>query len=103
MNKLIKHFEERQCYSGIASALAQFHIPFMEEEEEDDDDGQQINEENEEDEKKELKMQRRRAQRALRALIFPAMRNRFLPAEDLRQYCQMLTSTAQAFKHFGRC
>jgi hypothetical protein len=75
----------------------------MEAEKEDDDDGQQIDEEIEGEEEEERKMQRRRAQRALTALIFPAMRNRFLPAEELRQYCQMLTSTAQAFKHFGRC
>ena len=56
-----------------------------------------------EDERAERDLQRRRAQRALRAVIFPALRNRFLPGRKLQEYVKMLTSTAQAFKHFGRC
>ncbi|KAF7632798.1 Mlh1_C domain-containing protein [Meloidogyne graminicola] len=75
--------DEMICFSEIAYALANFYLPSMEEEEEEEENKQRI-------------------ERTLRSLIFPALRNKFLPNSELGEYIKELTSTSQAFKHFGR-
>ncbi|CAK5085697.1 unnamed protein product [Meloidogyne enterolobii] len=90
----VNYEDEKSCYSQIAFALADFHLPSMTEE-----DYENLNEE----QQNIFKKQNLRVERTLRSLIFPALRNRFLPSSELEEYIKELTSTAKAFKHFGRC
>jgi hypothetical protein len=38
-----------------------------------------------------------------RNLIFPCLKNRFLPSKNIGQYFQKVTDTQNAFRKFGRC
>nr|CAD2188509.1 unnamed protein product [Meloidogyne enterolobii] len=90
----VNYEDEKSCYSEISLALADFHLPSISEE-----DYENLNEE----QQNIFKKQNLRVERTLRSLIFPALRNRFLPSSELEEYIKELTSTAKAFKHFGRC
>lgn len=109
----VDYTNEKNCYSGIASALAKFHLPFMDADNDTHDTigdrltrhskgSHEVVDQSRAD-ADERRTMRRSAQRQLRALVFPALRNRFLPSRTLREHIKLLISTAQAFKHFHRC
>ncbi|KAL7078905.1 hypothetical protein ACQ4LE_002198 [Meloidogyne hapla] len=93
----VNYDDEKLCYAEIAFALADFHLPSMDEE---NDEEENLNKE---EQQNVFKKQNSRIERSFRSLIFPALRNRFLPNSELGENIKELTSTAKAFKHFGRC
>jgi hypothetical protein len=95
--KMVRYLclQEKNCFASIASALAEFHVPFM--------DSEAAVEKEEPEAAEQIRIQQKQAQRVLRATIYPQLKNQFLPGKKLQQHVQMLTSTSQAFKHFGRC
>jgi len=78
--------KEEECYHKVAFALAKFYVPDI-----DESHDEELGECDE------------RTKTTLRNLVFPCLKNKFLPSKTLRSFVKKLTSTQEAFKKFGRC
>ncbi|KAH7731218.1 DNA mismatch repair protein MutL containing protein [Aphelenchoides avenae] len=77
----VNYEHEKECYEGVARALAEYFTPKTY----GDADSQQ------------------RCQTMLQRLVIPTFKTKFLPSKQLRKSINVVISTEEAFKQFGRC
>ena len=82
-HKSYKFVKDENSFHNIALALSEFFNPDLD---------------IDEDEK-----ENNAVRTSVKNLIFPCLKNRFLPPKSLCAHVQRIMSTEEAFKKFGRC